>query len=270
VSHFACLIFIHGAEDLSCRREIAQDIKSIRDPTHKQLTQIVDRRTKLTRQIKRLRALQLLFSPISLQIIATIPPSTAAVNAEDIPLFLPSQLSCTQRENPELYNPALTEIEIRLRDAQLNESLNQLRNSLLIKQRLLSYKKANSRHQGANTRSRNLLTRQDRKVKLAALTYQRAWNAKLGLVGDITLVNWNPLREGDIVCMEDLQEVENRNIRAAKHQRAEAARRVLNGESAMKGAREKHRVVSWIWHGVSTEELSMDSTLYHGKCESKS
>jgi hypothetical protein len=211
----------------------------------------------------------LLFSPISLQIIATIPPSTAAVNAEDIPLFLPSQLSLSQRQNTDLYNPALTEIEIRLRDAQLNESLNQLQNSLLIKQWLLSYKKANSRHQGANTRSRNLLARQDRKVKLAASTYQKAWNAKLHLVGDITLVNWNPLREGDVVCMEDLPEAEIRNIRAAKHERAQAARRVLNGESAVKGAREKHRTVSWIWHGVNTEEMDVDSTLYHGTYQSQ-
>jgi hypothetical protein len=68
-----------------------------------------------------------------------------------------------------------------------------------------------------------------------------------------------------LVCMEDLQEVERRNIRVAKSQRAEAARRVLNGESAAKGAREKHRTVSWIWHGIKTSELDSDNALYHGK-----
>jgi hypothetical protein len=217
------------------------------------------------RQIKRFRALQLVYSPVSLQVLSLVPPSKADVPAEDIPLYLPSQLTSKDQDSTELYHSALTDVEIRLRDGQLNESLNDLRHSLLVKQRLLRYKKTNARHQGASTRSRTLIARQDKKVKLATLTYQNAWNAKLALVGDVTLMNWNQLRDEDVVCMDDLQDVEKKNIKAAKYKRAEAARRILTGQNPVEGAREKHRRVSRIWHGVSTGELEKDKVLYQGK-----
>ncbi|KAK7461135.1 hypothetical protein VKT23_009062 [Stygiomarasmius scandens] len=123
--------------------ELKQDMASIKNPTNKQLTKIVDRRTKLACQIKRFRSLQLNYMPASLHIIATIPPSKLSTNAEDLPLFLPSKLTEAQR-HPSLCKEGLPKTELRLRDGQLNEFLNQLWHFLLIKQRLLQYKKTNA------------------------------------------------------------------------------------------------------------------------------
>ena len=156
-------------------------------------------------------------------------------------------------------------MEIRLRDGQLNESLNQLRNSILVKQRLLRYKKTNARHQGPTTRSRALIARQEKKIAIAASTFRQAWKAKLALLdGDQELLGWNELLDEHIVGMEDLQESERRKIKAAKGKRAAAARRLQNGETPLEGAREKHRKPSWIWHGVSSGELGADKVLYEG------
>ena len=118
------------------RRELHQDILAIRSPTNKQLTHIVDCRTKLARKITRLRTLQLGYTPVALQVLSTLPPSQTQVHSEDTPLYLPSMLTLAQCHS-EFCRPEVTEMEIRFRDAQLNVSLNALRNSILVKQRLL-------------------------------------------------------------------------------------------------------------------------------------
>ncbi|THU99829.1 hypothetical protein K435DRAFT_658202, partial [Dendrothele bispora CBS 962.96] len=246
------------------QRELREDILVVKTPTNKQFTAILDRRTKLTRQIRHFRALQLAYMPVSLQIIATLPPSQMQVNAEDLPLYLPSMLDSEQRSS-DLCRACLPEMEIRLRDGQLNESLNHLRQALLVKQRMLRYKKTNARNQGATTRSRALISRQEKKVKLAAKTYQEAWKAKLALVGgDRDRVGWKELLQEHIICMEDLQDAEKKRAKAMKHKRREAARRALDGENPVQGAREKHRVPSWIWHFSTEGELSQDRVLYDG------
>ncbi|KAK7441515.1 hypothetical protein VKT23_016505 [Stygiomarasmius scandens] len=253
-----------GLEIEHQQRELRQDILSIKAPTNKQLTAIVDRRTKLTRQIKRFRALQFGYMPVSLQVVATLPPSKSHLNAEDIPLYLPSKLQPEMRASKGCAG-CLPEMELRLRDGQLNQYLNQLRQSLLVKQRMLCYKKANARNQGPTTRSRAMIIRQEKKVKLAALSYQEAWRAKLALVeGDKEQVGWKELLQEHIMCMEDLQDVEKKKAKAMKQKRKEAVRRALNGENPVQGAREKHRVPSWIWHFSSEGELCKDQVLYDG------
>ncbi|THU78442.1 hypothetical protein K435DRAFT_589493, partial [Dendrothele bispora CBS 962.96] len=248
-----------GLEIEQQQRELRYDIEAIRAPTNKQLTYMVDRRTKLTRQIRRFRALQLAFMPVALQVISTIPPSQAPLNTEDISLYLPSQLSSSQRPSD------LSGIEIRLREGQLNESLNQLRRVILVKQRLLRYKKINARNQGTTTRTCGIIKQQDKKIELAAAAYRAAWDAKLHLLnGDYSSLGWNKLLDEHIVGMEDLQNAERIRAKAAKGNRAEAQRRTLAGEDPVPGAREKNRVASWIWCGTSQGDLETDKALYDG------
>ncbi|THU81090.1 hypothetical protein K435DRAFT_694254 [Dendrothele bispora CBS 962.96] len=209
-------------------------------------------------------ALQLAYMPVALQIIATLPPSQTQVNAKDLPLYLPSMLDSEQRSS-DLCKACLPEMEIRLCDGQLTESLNHLRQALLVKQRLLRYKKTNARNQGATTRSRAMINRQEKKVKLAAKAYQEAWKAKLALVGgDRGRVGFKELLQEHIICMEDLQDAEKKRVKAMKHKRKEAAMRALDGDNPVQGAREKHRVPSWIWHFSTEGELSQDKVLYDG------
>ncbi|THU98453.1 hypothetical protein K435DRAFT_600195, partial [Dendrothele bispora CBS 962.96] len=127
------------------------------------------------------------------------------------------------------------------------------------------YKKSNSRHQGATTRSRTLVTHQEKKIRLAASAYRVAWRAKLNLLdGNRALMGWNELLDQHIVGMQDLQDSEKKKIKAAKGHRAAAARSAREGNTPVEGAREKHRTPSWIWHGVSEGELGVDKVLYDG------
>ncbi|KAK7441378.1 hypothetical protein VKT23_016625 [Stygiomarasmius scandens] len=85
------------------------------------------------------------------------------------------------------------------------------------------------------------------------------------LNGNEVAVGWRKLLDEHIVCMEDLQESEQKKIKAAKAKRASAARRARSGDIAIEGACEKHREPSWIWYGVSNTELGTDKVLHDGE-----
>ncbi|THU89992.1 hypothetical protein K435DRAFT_802334 [Dendrothele bispora CBS 962.96] len=141
----------------------------------------------------------------------------------------------------------LSGIEIRLREGQLNESLNQLRRVILVKQRLLYYKKINAWNQGTTTRTRGIIKQQDKKIELAAAAYRAAWDAQ-------------PLLLNGISCSMSILIM----AKAAKGNGAEAERRTLAGEDPVPGAREKNRVALWIWYGTSQGDLETDKALYDG------
>ncbi|THV01631.1 hypothetical protein K435DRAFT_582273, partial [Dendrothele bispora CBS 962.96] len=118
---------------------------------------------------------------------------------EDIPLCLPSAL-------PEAYHvegcrPALFEIEQKLREGQLRNSLNQLRNHLHMKSRLLTYRTTNVAHQGAVTRSKAIFNRNQKQIDHCTSKYQTAWVAMGKLVGEDRL-KWRKLEKGDVRLMD--------------------------------------------------------------------
>ncbi|KAK7433784.1 hypothetical protein VKT23_020552 [Stygiomarasmius scandens] len=238
--------------------EAQHDISACRNPTPKELSGFVGRRTKITRQIKHFRSLQLKYMPISLEILTTHPimiKGNSLPNAEDIPLLLPSALSHNQRHSRHCKS-SLPKLEDWLRDAQLEESLNKLRHGLLVKRRLLDYKKRNARHQGPTTRSHSVINLQQHRIDSAAATYRDAWTTKLGLVdGNCAEVGWEKLEKDDVCCMEDLDE-------ALRKQRAAARRK---GELPPEGAGESRMLISWIWEttkrGVNG---STETVLFNG------
>ncbi|KAJ6517942.1 hypothetical protein C8R47DRAFT_929902, partial [Mycena vitilis] len=79
-----------------------------------------------------------------------------------------------------------------------------------------------SRHQGANTRSRTIVTRNESKIRLHSEKYQTAWEAIRKLNGgDERLVGWRVLKREDIRCMEDAEDLRKK----AKAREAQAAKR---------------------------------------------
>ncbi|KAF7327523.1 hypothetical protein MKEN_00331200 [Mycena kentingensis (nom. inval.)] len=150
-------------------------------------------RKKLGKNIKRLRDLQATYTPTALTHLASLDlPEDVLV--EDIPLLLPSGIPASLRNG---CKDGLLEIECRLRHAQCQSALAQLRHQLHMKARLLIYKKLQSRHQGMNTRSRALVARNEQKIKGHSDMYQAArggavpnriptiyQNGKLGIVAN--------------------------------------------------------------------------------------
>ncbi|KAJ7898178.1 hypothetical protein B0H14DRAFT_2277722, partial [Mycena olivaceomarginata] len=139
----------------------------------------------------------------------------------------------------------------RLCDGQCSESLEIVRHGLVVKRRLQTYKNLNSHRQHQNTWSRSLVDNQQRKVDLAAGTYQQACLSQLALVHVAGACHWRTLEKADLRLPEDEEEAKKRRQRAMKGKRKEAWAMNENGEvRGVPGMGEKTRLMSWIWYGV--------------------
>jgi hypothetical protein len=229
-------------------------------------------RTKLLRRLDRLRKLQATYCPGA---IVALEKREALEDEqpENESLFLPSALSEAERADGGCVN-GLLEMELVMRDAQCRSALVKLRNQLVIKGRFLNYKALHARHQGATTRARSIVNRNELKIRLHSEKYQVAWNALWVNAGqDERLVGWKKLRKEDIRCMEDAEdlaakEVKRRNAKARRKRKYDEliAHAVevpawLNaeeeegdgdgeGDDAEGRVRESRREVSWIWMGA--------------------
>ncbi|KAJ7694277.1 hypothetical protein B0H14DRAFT_3044225 [Mycena olivaceomarginata] len=241
-----------GLEIEGQQRQLAADLLANKSPTAKELTDFVTRRTRISRQIKKLRLLQRRYSPGALQHLATAPDALEVPEAERTPLLLPSALSHAER-SPPLSAPGLAVSEARLRDGQCDESLDLIRHGLCVKKRLQTYRSRNSRRQHQNTRSRTLVDSQQRKVDLAANTYRQARTARRALDDVAGASQWQELKKAD------------RKQRAMKGKRKEAAQENENGEvRGVPGMGEKNRLVSWIWLSAGYTGGVMGENMYEG------
>lgn len=247
-----------------------------KNQTTKQTAHLVERRTKLSRYIARFRVLQIAYSPAALQALAERPVPTTekeeeAARVENVPLFLPSALTAEQRANG--CNKGVVAIETRLRDAQCRSALDEIRNILHIKSRFHTYKGSQVRHQGATTRTRGLLDRNDERLRLQAEKYVAAWEAKRRLVGDEE-VRWHRLNpKKDLRCMEAAEDgalVSKRKARGKKRPVGKAATEEERREGVQEGQRgtghasEGRRTVSWIWMGVDTSAEGTNQAILAG------
>ncbi|KAJ3963289.1 hypothetical protein EV361DRAFT_957255 [Lentinula raphanica] len=121
-------------------------------------------------------------------------------HVEDIPLVFPSTLSKEDRAVG--CRTGLPEIEDQLREAQLRAALNNLRNHLHIKFRLLTYRRTNVKAQGAITKSQALLKRNQRQIDCDVMKYRNAWRCLETLRGS-GKSGWRKLRTGDVRMMGD-------------------------------------------------------------------
>ncbi|KAJ7873817.1 hypothetical protein B0H14DRAFT_2215648, partial [Mycena olivaceomarginata] len=239
-----------GLEIEGQQRELAADLLANRSPTTKNLTDFVTRRTRIARQVKKLRLMQRRYSPGALQRLATAGDDVEAVEAERMPLLLPSGLSAAG-SLPPLSVPELAAAEARLRDAQCAGSLDLIRHGLGVKRRLQTYKTLHSRRQHQTTRSRSLVDLQQRKIEVAAATYRQARLARLALTHVAGSASWRPLEKADLRMLEDEEEAKKRKQRAMKGKRKEAAQENEQGEvRGVPGMGEKNRLISWIWQGA--------------------
>ncbi|KAJ7803737.1 hypothetical protein B0H14DRAFT_3487098 [Mycena olivaceomarginata] len=220
-----------GLEIEGQQRELAADLLANRSPTTKNLTDFVTRRTRIARQVKKLRLMQRKYSPGALQRLATAGDGMEAAEAERIPLLLPSALSAADSLLP-LSVPELAAAEARLRDTQCAGSLDLIRHGLGVKRRLQTYKTLHSHRQHQTTRSRSLVDSQHRKIEVAAATYRQVRLARLALAHVAGGASWRPLEKADLRLLEDEEEAKKRKQRAMKGKRKEAAQVNEQGEGA--------------------------------------
>ncbi|KAF8163893.1 hypothetical protein K438DRAFT_1985004 [Mycena galopus ATCC 62051] len=237
------------------QREVRVQAELKKKQTTSQQIDMAAVRTKLIRRLERLRKLQRTYSPAS---IVAVEQRTAPTDEqpEDEPLFMPSALSAAQRADGGC-TKGLLEMELLMRDAQCRAALEKLRNQLVIKGCFFNYKSLHARNQGATTRARGIVGRNEAKIRLHSEKYQAAWTAILIASGG-TSPRW-------------LEDANNIAVKEAKRQRAKEKRKgkyqelVSHGvdmavcveeendgdeggdEGGGRKAGESRREVSWIW-----------------------
>ncbi|KAJ7765192.1 hypothetical protein B0H16DRAFT_1717745 [Mycena metata] len=239
-------------EEQQRRTRVSIELKKAQ--TTAQKIDIVAMRRKLTCGITRFRKLQATYTPAALQ-----------------------------EERKTGCMVGVEHTEAIARDGQCGAALLRLRHQLHIKSRFITYKKNNSRHQGANTRSRTLVARNESKIRLHSEKYQTAWAVIRALNrGDASKVGWRKLCQRDIRLMEDSEDLRKRNERRKKEDaRRKAKQRQLVAEGELiqedddeegweddddgAGAPgpENRRVLSWIWTvaGNSGSDVELEEAL---------
>ncbi|KAJ7824741.1 hypothetical protein B0H14DRAFT_3088701 [Mycena olivaceomarginata] len=254
--------FIIAGLDLEERqRRIKVAVASQKSQSSKQSADIIEKRTNLARYTARFRKVQAVYMPGALQALADRPVAEGdGMFVENVPLFLPSALT------PELRALGCTRgvegIEERLRDAQCRSALDAMRNYLHVKSRFRTYKGGQVRHQGAMTRARNLMNRNDEKIRMEAEKYVAAWEAKRALVGD-DKVDWHHLDpKKDLRCMDSEED------RAVGER--EEAEREETGDGVAEGQRRRdptgkgRRTLSWVWMGTDTTSNATSAAVLTG------
>ena len=136
-------------------------------------------------------------------------------------------------------------METELRIGQCRDALIHLRTKLVAQARLLKYKYVHVRHQGPNTRSRNLLNRINAKIVTISAKYRHAF-AMLGVLDPCRTSEWRSeffeLRKQDI---RGLSQAELPDAPTQERAEERQERMLLNGGVVPEG----NRTVSWIWRG---------------------
>ncbi|RXW12428.1 hypothetical protein EST38_g13424 [Candolleomyces aberdarensis] len=164
-----------GLELEEQQRSLKQQVKGNKLTTSKQKADLEDKRTALRRRINQWREVQLVYAPC---VVTRLPTSDESeglaldTSAENIPLHLPSALP----PSLQLSIPLLVEKERKLREAQCDDALGEIRRQRRILTGLVQFKKLNLAGQGnkPNTRVRSLYNRIQTKVTKAEMRYHVA------------------------------------------------------------------------------------------------
>ncbi|KAF8217593.1 hypothetical protein K438DRAFT_1746895 [Mycena galopus ATCC 62051] len=236
------------------RRELLADLLANKLPTMKELTNFITQCTRLSRQIKKLRLLQCIYSLGTLQWLATTADPVDVPKAERIPLLLVSGL-LPRKVTPPLSVPGLVAAEVRLcNDSPQSNG----------QEAATMYRARNSQHQHQNMCARGIMDGQQEKIDLAAGTYRQARAACITLSHVVGTSSWRALKKADLRLMED-EEAKQKAQRVMKGKRKEASQENKNGEvHRVPGMGEKSRLISWIWHSAGGEGGLMGEEIHGG------
>ncbi|KAJ6490424.1 hypothetical protein C8R47DRAFT_977475, partial [Mycena vitilis] len=157
--------------------------------------------------------------------------------AEDVKLFLPSELRPASRESG--CKEGLVEKEARIREGQCCDALKKLRSHLHTKKHLLGFRDENAAGQRASTRSQTLIGRVGERVEVAAGKYRTARKALIDLRGEGAASAYRKLRKADI----ELHDERGPDVKARRRLGAIGSKWRRQGISLAS----KDKTLSWIW-----------------------
>ncbi|KAG2003598.1 hypothetical protein CC2G_004190 [Coprinopsis cinerea AmutBmut pab1-1] len=176
----ACMVA--GLDLEEQQHTLRHDLKSSRLSTSKQKADLQEKRNSMHARITRWREAHIIYSPCILPLLPGLggdETSDSALKPEDIPLYLPSELTPALRRTI----PTFADKERRLREAQADDALADIRLGRRVLTGLTSFKKIHLAGAGnkPNTRVRTLYARVQTKIDKAANRYRRAREALVTL-----------------------------------------------------------------------------------------
>ncbi|KAJ7059369.1 hypothetical protein C8F01DRAFT_1255069 [Mycena amicta] len=233
-------------EDL--KRRIKNEVRGTTTVTANRSGQIDELRASFFKKLKVVQRQQDFFMPgvSSLRLAeeecrdADRPPP----KAEDVKLWLPSDLTETQRGRA--CRRGLLSIEGQLREAQCGDALGRLRSLLFTKTHLIHHRNANSVGQRAATRSSTLIGRVTDRITREATKYRQARTAMQRLMGNEYRADLEELADGDLNVRGEEESDAGARLRLG---RVGATRRARN-EPTTAG----NSGVSWIWRRVRDDD----------------
>ncbi|KAF8156253.1 hypothetical protein BJ912DRAFT_1070632 [Pholiota molesta] len=235
--------------------------------------------------ISRIRAWEQLlpiYVPGLLQYHSDYPPSERrSSNPEDAAIWLPSRLPEPHRSR--ICVTGLPAIEERIRDAQLPDSLENVKRILKIKSRMIAFKNKNIRGQRDGTRSRAVIDRVHDRARYSAEKYREARTAKYALTGPGEWeTKYRVLEDGDVRGYQDPNRLRQRVGRRGvlEDDQLEGPTGVLLEDSEeftlfdetrrrRDGTGETRRTLSWIWLTTPSSASDDDKDDEPGKGHSR-
>jgi hypothetical protein len=234
-------------------------VKEKKTPTTLQTAKFQERRIAIRKKIQHFRELQQTYMPGLRSVLKNpiiLDDSTEKL-AESVRLYLPSELSSSDRDRACALG--IPEVEARVRHADASEALDELRRYLRTRTYLNKWRIKNISGQQRTTRARALQHRVDVNVHDAKTRYRYSRKALLVLQGcgkwEETL---KELRDDDVRALNERalteREKQEREQRTATgRQMADDVREGVVVEGALGEGRRK---LSWIWMTVSGDENS--------------
>ena len=222
-----------------------------------QRADIQERRLALLSKIKLWRETQRVYMPQASIFLSTYESnqpfgdSGDGIRTDVPPLCLPSNLPPLLRVAlPPEYG--LVEKELRLRVAQCDDALSELRKLLRIRSLAVMQKKKSARGQKESTRARSVLGQLSSRIQLAADRYREAFEA-LQIIDLDTNASWRTrLQVLKIEDVRSMDEVEDDDDAGDLGDNADSQRKASRKQKR-KGKGNGYRASSWIWMAVKPD-----------------
>lgn len=255
------------------RRALEVELQAVKRGTPTQELNIQKLRSALFRRIQKFQNLQQVFMPNIKQHLSPLQiehlESPSSTHPERTRLFLPSDLRDDASRSASCLK-GVVETETRLREGEINDALEDLRQGLRARTATNRFKTMNTTGQVANTRAQGVQRQIDIKVHTCKLRYRFARTALLKL-------------KGHGVWEQRLQELKDEDVRGLNERAltAEEAMEVENlremgllntlepGGVASPGVvvvGESQRTLSWIWYNSGRTE-SDGAVMNEGMCQ---
>ncbi|KAJ6515153.1 hypothetical protein C8R47DRAFT_961598 [Mycena vitilis] len=236
-----------GLQLEDAQRRIKAETSAPGQMTADRASKIEEHRVAFFAKLRPFRALQQVYTPGAVRILAAVgqarDSSTPAPAAENVALYLPSQLPEAERKAGCQGN--LPEMEARLRKSQCRDALIGIHQKLHAKGHLITFRNANVMGQVRATRSRSLIEHLGVRVDTLARKYTDARAAMHVLRGAHYAPQLRKLEKGDLRIEG---EGEANESDAAKSDRSAAKKlRNIGGRPAREAPTGTTPVLSWIW-----------------------